>query len=247
MTFCFYIFGGVEVLVREAFASEETIALAKMKACEVLGVKEEDAEFEVLQMPERKKLGFFGGRLAQVRAYIKESVPEKAKNYIKEILFYMGLETLDVHIVFQSESECFIKITGDDVKYMVGRHGETLDAIQYIVGIVANKDSDKYCKIRIDAGEYREKRKKVLESLGRRMAYKAISEGKKIELEPMRSYERKLVHSAIQAVEGAKSWSEGEDSNRHVVVVPKDKPEVWKKSSDIRTDSYEQDESEYDF
>lgn len=228
-------------MIREAFASEETIALAKMKACEILGVSEKDAEFEIIQMPEKKKLGFFGGKLAQVRAYIKETVAEKAKNYVKDILFYMGLESLDVDVTLKGESECFIKVTGDDVKYIVGRHGETLDAIQYIVGIVANKDSDKLCKIRIDAGDYREKRKKVLESLGRRTAYTAISTGQKIELEPMRSYERKIVHSAIQSINGASSWSEGEDSNRHVVVVPSDNPAVWNRTSIKRELSYQED------
>lgn len=229
-------------MVREAFASEETIALAKNKACEILGVDEQSVEFEILQMPERKKLGFFGGKLAQVRAYVKESVAEKARDYIKEILFYMGLGDLDVHIVFRSESECFIRITGDEVKYMVGRHGETLDAIQYISGIVANKDSDKYCKIRIDAGDYREKRKRVLEALGRRMAYKAVSADEKIELEPMRSYERKVVHSAVQEVEGARSWSEGEDNNRHVVIVPYDRRDTWDKN--VSKDFISQNEDE---
>lgn len=208
-------------LIREAFATEETIALAKRKACEILGVEEGKVEFEIIQEPERKKLGLFGGRMAQVRAFIKDSPAEKAKNYVKDILFYMGFEELEVEIEQQDTELCVIKITGDGIGNIVGRHGETLDALQYLAGFAANSGMvSPYCRIRLEAGDYREKRRKSLEAFGRRMAYRALRLRERIDIEPMRSYERKLLHIAMHEVVGVSSWSEGEDGNRHVVVAP---------------------------
>ncbi len=207
-------------MIKEAFAVEETIALAKRKACEILNADESIVSFEVIQSPQKKKLGIFGGKMAQVRAFIKDSPAERAKNYIKELLYYMGMDSLNVEIELQEKDLCVIKITGKDIKYIVGRHGETLDAIQYLAGFAANNLEEPYCKVRVEAGEYREKRKKSLEAYARRMAHDAIKNGNRIELEPMRSYERKLIHSAIQSVAGADSWSEGENDNRHVVIAP---------------------------
>lgn len=209
-------------MIKEAFATEETVALAKRKACEFLGVDQDKVTFEVIQMPERKKFGLFGGKLAQVRAFIKETPADKAINYIKEILYYMGLESLEVEQTSFDENVCVITLKGRDLKYIVGKHGETLDALQYLSGLVANNSTERgsYCKIRLEAGEYRDKRRKSLEAYGRRKAYEAIKNGDRIDLEPMRSYERKIVHMAVKSVEGMDSWSEGQDENRHVVIAP---------------------------
>lgn len=209
-------------MIKEAFATEETVALAKRKACQILGVDQAEVNFEVIQTPERKKFGIFGGKMAQVRAIIKESPSEKAINYIKEILYYMGLDSLEVEEEASQKDLCIIKIKGKDLKYIVGRHGETLDSIQYLSGFVANNgvSRESYCKIRVEAGEYRDKRRKSLESYGRRKAYESVKNGDRIDLEPMRSYERKIVHMAIKSVDGAESWSEGQNDNRHVVIAP---------------------------
>ena len=207
-------------MIKEAFAVEETIALAKRKACEILGADEKNVQFEVIQSPEKKKFGLFGGKMAQVRAFIKETPGEKAKSYIKEILYYMGEDSVDVNIEQEEKDLCIIKIDGKNLKHIVGHHGETLDAIQYLAGFAANNINEPYCKIRVEAGEYREKRRKSLEAYARRMAYDVLRNGNRIDLEPMRSYERKLIHSAIQTIEGVDSWSEGEDESRHVVISP---------------------------
>lgn len=208
-------------MIKEAFAIDETIALAKRKACEILGADEKDVQFEIIQSPERKKFGLFGGKMAQVRAFIKESKAERAKHYIEEILYYMGIDTLTVSIESEEEDLCVIKIDGKDIKSIVGWHGETLDAIQYLVGFVANNNpQEPFCKIRVEAGMYREKRKKSLEAFGRRMAHEVVRNGEKIDLEPMRSYERKIVHLAVQSIDGVESWSEGHDEKRHVVIAP---------------------------
>ena len=208
-------------MIKEAFAIEETVALAKRKACEILGENEKEVQFEIIQTPKKKKFGLFGGKMAQVRAFIKDSKAERAKNYIKEILFYMGMSSLEVKIDKEEEDFCVIRIDGEDIKYVVGRHGDTLNAIQYLAGFAVNNNiREKYYKVLVEAGEYRERRKKSLTAFARRMAYDALKNGKRIDLEPMRSYERKLIHNAVEDIKGIESYSEGENEKRHVVIVP---------------------------
>ena len=118
----------------------------------------------------------------------------------------------------------FIKDTPDEraEKFLrdVGRRGETLDALQYITSLVANHGEEPYIKVTVNTGNYREKREKTLEILGRKLAFKAIKTGRKTSLEPMNPYERRIIHTAVQKVNGAISWSEGENAARHVVIGP---------------------------
>ena len=115
-----------------------------------------------------------------------------------------------------------LQLTGEDIGFIIGHRGETLDALQYLSGLVANHVDNSYYRITLDVGNYREKRKETLENLGRRMAEKAVRNKRNFSLEPMNPYERRIIHTAVQTVEGAKSWSEGEESARHVVVGPVD-------------------------
>ncbi len=206
-------------MIKEVFASEETVALAKEKACNMLGVTEDKVDFEILQFPSKKVLGMFGGKLAQVRAVIKQSAAEKATEFLKEIFFYMGMEKLSVTVEKEESDCCYLKITGDDVKYIVGTHGDILDSIQYITGLVSNGKKNKdFCKIRLEAGDYREKRYKTLDRLGKRIAKQVLNTGENFSFEPMRSYERKIIHDSVGKIEGVKSWSEGVGDHRFVVV-----------------------------
>lgn len=209
-------------MISEVFVSAETIALAKEKACKMLDVTEDKVEFEIRQFPSKKVLGMFGGKSAQIKAALKKSEAEKAVEFLKEIFFYMGLENLNVEIVNSNSEECELKIDGDGVRYILGHHGDTLDALQYIAGLAANEKNitKPFCKVRLEAGDYREKRKKTLEALAQTLAQRAMSTGKKQSLEPMRAYERKIIHTFISTLDGVKSWSEGENSSRHIVVSP---------------------------
>ncbi len=207
-------------MISEVFVSAETVALAKEKACKMLGVTEDKVEFEIIQFPSKKVLGMFGGKSAQIKAVLKKSEAEKAVEFLKEIFFYMGLENLNVEILNSNSEECELKIDGEGVRYILGHHGDTLDSLQYITGLAANdKNTAKpFCKVRLEAGDYREKRKKTLETLAQTLAQRAISTGKKQSLEPMRAYERKIIHTFISDLGGVKSWSEGENSSRHIVI-----------------------------
>lgn len=214
-------------MIKEAFASGETIALAKMKACEILNVKEDDAEFEIIQMPSPKMFGIFGGQLAQVRAKINPSFSYVVKECLGDLLYYMGIKNFEIEVEEINEV-CYVKVSGKEINYILGKHGETLDSIQYIIGLLVNNsiENKNFCKIRLDAGNYRDRRKKTLEMLGRKLAYKALNTHKNIELEPMRSYERKIIHDTIQSIDGVYSWSEGLNDERHVIISENIKREI---------------------
>ena len=122
--------------------------------------------------------------------------------------------------VKEDENGAEINLEGEGIGYVIGRRGDTLNALQYLTGLVANHVENNYYRISINTGNYREKREKTLEILGRKLAFKASKTGAKTALEPMNPYERRIIHTAVQKVRGATSWSEGENMNRHVVIGP---------------------------
>lgn len=206
-------------MLREAIATGDTIEQAKEAACRELGVESYEAEFEVLQLPVKKTFGLFGGSPAKVRAFIRTSPADAAVEYLRTILGHMGVTDV-TFTVREEENGALISISGEDVGFIIGHRGETLDALQYLAGLVSNHVENSYYRVTLDIGNYREKRRETLEVLGRKIAAKAVRTGRNTSLEPMNPYERRIIHTAVQTVEGAKSWSEGEDLGRHVVIGP---------------------------
>lgn len=206
-------------MLREAIATGDTIEQAKEAACRELGVESYEAQFEVLQLPVKKTFGLFGGSPAKVRAFIRTSPADAAVDYLRNILELMGVHDAEFSVK-EEENGALIAITGDDVGFIIGHRGETLDALQYLAGLVSNHVDNSYYRITLDIGNYREKRRETLEVLGKKIAAKAVRTGRNSSLEPMNPYERRIIHTAVQTVEGAKSWSEGEDLARHVVIGP---------------------------
>ena len=206
-------------MLRETTVTADTIDEAKQKACLELGRNDEKVQFEILRQPEKKILGLFGGSPAEVRAFYEVTPLECAKEYLEEILRYMDIGDITVSAE-EDENGAVITLDGENVSYIIGHRGETLDALQYLTGLVANHVDQSYYRISINIGNYREKREKTLEILGRKLAFKAIKTGQKTSLEPMNPYERRIIHTAVQKVRGASSWSEGEELQRHVVIGP---------------------------
>ena len=213
-------------MIKEAIAKGETVEIAFANACRELGVDTTDAEFEILEMPQKKTFGLFGGAPAKVRAYIEEPDPveerdpaQEAAGYLKSVLKEMGLPEAGVEIR-REEAGAALTLSGEDIGFIIGHRGETLDALQYLASLVANHVEGSYFRITLDVGNYREKRKETLEALGKKMAARAVKTGRNSSLEPMNPYERRIIHTAVQTVPGAKSWSEGVDQARHVVIGP---------------------------
>lgn len=207
-------------MVREAIGVGETEIDALNDAKKQLGIDESvDVDFELIQRPEKKKFGLFGGAPAKVKVTLKATPIEAAEEFLNDVIKAMKLENFEIS-KNETEDSVDFTISGDDAGYIIGRRGETLDAIQYLTSLVANQVGEKYFKVRVDTESYREKRETTLEILGRKLAFKAIKTGRKTSLEPMNPYERRIIHTAVQKVRGATSWSEGENMNRHVVIGP---------------------------
>ena len=204
-------------MIKEVTITADTIEEALKQAREKLG--SEDIKSEIIQQPEKKKFGLFGGSPAIVRAYIELTPLQQAEDYLKKILNQMKIESFTITSE-EVEGGAVINIEGEDVGFIIGHRGETLDALQYLAGLVANHVDNDYYRISINIGNYREKREKTLEILGRKLAFKAVKTGSKTSLEPMNPYERRIIHTAVQKVRGAISWSEGESLQRHVVIGP---------------------------
>lgn len=209
-------------MIRESIKTAETIEEAKAAACAELGIDEQTAQFEVLQQPEKKKFGLFGGSPAKVRAFYEETPLDSAKSYLKNVLLQLGMSDVAIEVNMIEDGAEF-NITGEDIGFIIGHRGETLDSLQYLTNLVVNHDAKDYFRIVLNIGNYREKREKTLEILGRKLAFKACKTGEKTVLEPMNPYERRIIHTAVQKVRGATSWSEGENMNRHVVIGPDQK------------------------
>ncbi|MBR1481352.1 MAG: protein jag [Ruminococcus sp.] len=207
-------------MIKEAICEGSDVQDALNKAKAQLGLDETaEYEFEIVQTEEKKKFGLFGGRPAIVRVFLRETPDEKAEKFLREVLDKMLLPGVEIEKKLDENAVEF-NLSGEDVGFVIGRRGETLDALQYLTSLVANHGEEPYTKVSVNTGNYREKREKTLEILGRKLAIKAVKTGRKTGLEPMNPYERRIIHTAVQKVEGAISWSEGENAARHVVIGP---------------------------
>lgn len=141
------------------------------------------------------------------------------EEYLRSILRAMGLSEVEVSTVTH-ENIIQVRLSGDVAGVAIGRHGETLDALQYLAGLAANRGEGDYVRVVLDSGNYRDKRRATLEQLARRLANSALRTGRSTTLEPMNPYERRIIHSAISQIEGVTSASTGEEPNRCVVISP---------------------------
>lgn len=206
------------MLIREAFGEGVTIEEAFEKALKELGADEnKDVKKDVIELPSKKVLGLFGGSLAKVRVWYEESSEENAVEYLRTVLVAMGAENVKLSSE-EIDGGIHITVECDDNSLIIGRHGDTLDALQYLTGLVLNKGSEEYRRVSIDTGSYREKREKSLSGFARKMAFQVTKTGKSVTLEPMNPYERRIIHTTVQGIKGAKSSSIGEGADRKVVI-----------------------------
>ena len=208
-------------MIKEAIGTGATLEEAKEAALKELNAPEEaDVKYEVLERPKSKVLGLFGGSPAKVKAFYEyEDDPfAKAKDYILNILKSLGIEEAEISVEADDEDVRFSIECGDDYGSVIGRRGETLDAIQYLTRLVINRGSEDYKRVSINVGNYREKRENTLRSLARKNAAKVRKYGRNVVLEPMNPYERRIIHTTVQEIEGVTSHSVGSDGDRKVVI-----------------------------
>ncbi|MBQ8743250.1 MAG: protein jag [Clostridia bacterium] len=203
---------------QEIIESGKTVDEAVARAAEKLGVPAEKVSYEVLT--EAKK-GFFGiGEvLAKVKVTYSPSPIDNAKDFLETLISNMGIDASVVET--EDEDGLKLELEGENAGVLIGHHGETLDQLQYLVNLSANRgeeDGDGYAKISLDIDGYRAKRNDTLRQLARRMASRVIKYRRSVTLEPMSPYERRVIHSEVQKIEGVATNSIGNDSNRRVVI-----------------------------
>ena len=202
---------------KEFIGTGKTVEEAIDSACEQLGVARELVEWEILELP---KKSLFRSTPAKVKVVHKVSKVQYAKEFLVDVLGQMGLSHTDIAVDEKTDGVTFT-LEGEGLGVIIGRRGETLDALQYLTGLVANKIDGDYFRVTIDSGHYRQKREKTLQELAVRLANAAVKTGRSSTLEPMNPYERRIIHAAVQTVEGATSNSFGEEPNRRVVISSK--------------------------
>ena len=209
---------------KEIITTGKTVEDAVAAAVAELGLASADQiEYTVVEEP---KKGLFGIGAAPAKISAKAALKGEifALNFINQLVADMGLDvTVEMKDMEGSDKDCkLIDISGEGAGMLIGHHGDTLDSLQYLANLAANKRVNgikpDYVKITVDAENYRAKREETLRALARRMADKVLKQKKSVMLEPMNPYERRIIHSEIQNIEGVSTNSIGSENNRKIVI-----------------------------
>ena len=200
--------------------SAKTVDDAITEACQKFTVTSDKLEYEVIEEGKSGLLGI-GAKPAVIKVRVKSSVDDKAKDFLKDVFAAMNL-TVVVDVKFnEEESTMDVDLSGDEMGILIGKRGQTLDSLQYLVSLVVNKDTENYIRVKVDTENYRKRRKETLENLAKNISYKVKRTKRPVSLEPMNPYERRIIHSALQNDRYVTTYSEGDEPFRHVVVVLK--------------------------
>ena len=200
--------------------SAKTVSDAITEACQKLSVTSDKLEYEVVNEGSAGLFGI-GSKPAVIKARVKNSVEDTARDFLKDVFAAMGM-TVVINVKYdETENAMDIDLNGDDMGVLIGKRGQTLDSLQYLVSLVVNKDVENYIRVKVDTENYRQRRKETLENLAKNISYKVKRTKRPVSLEPMNPYERRIIHSALQNDKYVTTHSEGEEPFRHVVVVLK--------------------------
>ena len=200
--------------------SAKTVNDAITEACKKLVVTSDKLDYIVVEEGSTGFLGI-GAKPAIIKARVKCSVADNAKNFLNEVFEAMKL-TVVIDVKYDEANRSMdIDLSGDEMGVLIGKRGQTLDSLQYLVSLVVNKDTEDYIRVKVDTENYRQRRKDTLENLAKDIAYKVKRTKRSVSLEPMNPYERRIIHSALQNDKYVTTHSEGEEPFRRVVVTLK--------------------------
>ena len=203
--------------MKEVTATGKTIENAIDSALEQLGAERDDVEIEILENPAKGVLGIFGQKDAKVLVRMRQEDPDIVMaDFVETILQKMGIEA---KVAASMEgSRITLDVSGPDMGIVIGRRGETLDALQQIAQLYVNRIYEEYYKIFLDTEGYRAKREKALVVLAKGLAKKVMKTHKEVALEPMKPYERRIIHTTLQDYNRVSTHSIGTEPNRRLVV-----------------------------
>lgn len=199
----------------------KTVDEAVTNALIKLETTSDKIEYEVLEKGSTGILGIFNSKPAKIRVWKKLTIEDKIREFLNNIFKTMNMEVI-IDIQYEKEEGIMsINLSGSEMGILIGKRGQTLDSLQYLVNLVANKESEAYIRVKMDTENYRERRKETLETLAKNIAYKVKRTKKTASLEPMNPYERRIIHSALQNDKFVCTKSEGEEPYRYVTVMLK--------------------------
>lgn len=196
---------------------EEAIA----EALRELGTTADRVSIEVMEEVSKGFFGFLSNKGFRVKVTLKEDLGQAAVFFLREMLVNMGI-TAQVEF-FKRSDNITLNISGKDLGMLIGKRGQTLDAIQYLVNLAVNKNQVEKERIIIDVEGYRRRREETLRRLALKVAEKVKREHRKEVLEPMTPHERRIIHSTLQGFKDVYTYSEGVDPYRHIIISPQDK------------------------
>lgn len=200
--------------------SEKSLGDAITSASIKLGVTSDKIEYEIIEKGSSGFLGI-GSKPAIIRAKKLDLVKNSVENFLNNIFRTMEMEVVMDINYNEEDRNMDIELSGQDMGILIGKRGQTLDSLQYIISLVANKESEEYIRVKLDTENYRKRRRETLENLARNISFKVKKTRKTVHLEPMNPYERRVIHSVLQNDKFVETHSEGEEPYRKVVVTLK--------------------------
>lgn len=200
----------------------KTVDEAIEQALIELNANKDDVKIEIIEESSRGLFGLIGVKDAKIKVSLIFDPVEIADNFLSKILSTMDIKS--INIITKKKENLFIDITDispTDMGIVIGKRGNTLDAIQYLLSLALNKGKENYVRVTLDTQGYRAKREETLVRLAHRMAEKTKNSKRPVKLEPMNPYERRIIHSALQNTEGIVTYSEGNEPYRRVVIQSK--------------------------
>lgn len=205
--------------MKKVTVSGKTVEEAVQAGLERLSADASQVDYTVIEDAQKGFLGLFGGKPAVIEMKLKPDPLKEAMLFLRDTIDKMGISaSVDSE---ERDEGTYLTISGADIGVLIGKRGQTLDSLQYLVNLVANRYSENYLKFYLDAEGYRERRKEALETLADRLSQKAVRTRREVKLEPMNAHERKIIHSALQNIHTVSTYSEGKEPHRRIVVVPK--------------------------
>ena len=186
-------------------------------------------EYEIIERESNGFLGLIGKKDAVIKARKKSNLIDDTLEFLDKMFAAMNMEVKST-IDYNEESRTMnIDFSGEEMGILIGKRGQTLDSLQYLVSLVVNKESDSYIKVKVDTEDYRERRKATLENLAKNLSYKVKRTRRPVTLEPMNPYERRIIHSALQNDRYVETHSEGDEPYRKVVITLKKREKEYRK------------------
>lgn len=204
--------------------SAKSVEEALEKAAAQTGVSVEALDYEIVSEAKKGLFGI-GSQEAIIRLTIDENPDTLAVNFVKTVLADLELNEYNLETTETDDREFIISVTGEDMGLVIGHHGEILESLQYLTNLAANKGKEGHKRYIVDVENYRAKRQETLRKLAQKTAARAKRQGRNVVLEPMSAYERRIIHSEVQNIEGVTTFSVGSGDQRKVVVSPENQRE----------------------